>query len=121
MIYPGFPDYTRALVPAAVHGFPSHHLPSLRELEDNDDVEGDEDEDGTTDPKSWSGILWGVPKKRTSQMKRLRRKFGHQDYQAQCPLLKPKTNLRICDTCGHHYEAFHLCGNFRPELFFAGI
>jgi len=67
----------------------------------------EEEEEGVG---KWSGFLWAAPKKRTSIMKRIRRKFGHTDWMSTSKILKPKTNLRICDTCGHHHEAFHLCG-----------
>ncbi|KAK9891464.1 hypothetical protein WA026_014696, partial [Henosepilachna vigintioctopunctata] len=48
------------------------------------------------------GIVWAVPKHRRSIEKRLKRKFGRPDY--HMTLLLPKTNIRICNTCGDHHE-----------------
>nr|AGM32493.1 39S ribosomal protein L32-like protein [Coptotermes formosanus] len=53
------------------------------------------------------GFLWGVPTKRRSVEKRLNRKFGYPEYVYK--LILPKRNLLVCNTCGHHYEANHLC------------
>ena len=69
----------------------------------------------TSKPSSFSlkdiwgeGFLWGVPKHRRTIEKRMRRKFGHPDYFWK--LLKPKTNLIMCNSCGNYYEAGILCG-----------
>jgi large subunit ribosomal protein L32 len=56
------------------------------------------------------GFLWGVPTKRRSVEKRLNRKFGYPEYVYK--LLLPKRNLLVCNTCGHHYEANHLCRKY---------
>jgi large subunit ribosomal protein L32 len=56
------------------------------------------------------GFLWGVPTKRRSVEKRLSRKFGYPEYVYK--LLLPKRNLLVCNTCGHHYEASHLCRKY---------
>ncbi|KDR14769.1 39S ribosomal protein L32, mitochondrial isoform X1 [Zootermopsis nevadensis] len=53
------------------------------------------------------GFLWAVPYKRRSLEKRLSRKFGYPEYVYK--LLLPKRNLLVCNTCGHHHEAGHLC------------
>ncbi|PNF34096.1 39S ribosomal protein L32, mitochondrial [Cryptotermes secundus] len=54
-----------------------------------------------------NGFLWAVPRSRRSVEKRLSRKFGYPEYVYK--LLLPKRNLLVCNTCGHHYEANHLC------------
>ena len=54
------------------------------------------------------GILWGVPKHRRTIEKRLKRKFGHPEYHWK--LLKPRTNIITCHSCGHAHEAGILCG-----------
>ncbi|PSN33038.1 39S ribosomal protein L32 [Blattella germanica] len=53
------------------------------------------------------GFLWAVPKGRRSIERRLSRKFGFPQYDWK--MLVPKKNLLVCNTCGHHYEANHLC------------
>lgn len=53
------------------------------------------------------GFLWAVPKHRRTIEKRLNRKFGRPEYVWK--LLKPKTTLRICVTCGNHHEVDTLC------------
>lgn len=56
------------------------------------------------------GFLWGVQKRRRSIECRLRRKLGDPRWAPHgAKLLVPKTNLVICDSCGHHYEADKLC------------
>ncbi|XP_033211882.1 39S ribosomal protein L32, mitochondrial [Belonocnema kinseyi] len=55
------------------------------------------------------GIFWGVPKHRRTIEKRWRRKFGHPDYHLK--LLKPRTNLITCHSCGHAHEAGILCAH----------
>ena len=56
------------------------------------------------------GFLWGVQKHRRSIECRLRRKLGDPRWAPHgAKLLVPKTNLIICDSCGHHYEADKLC------------
>ncbi|KAL1132293.1 hypothetical protein AAG570_010250 [Ranatra chinensis] len=55
------------------------------------------------------GLLLAVPKSRRSKEKRLNRKFGWPEYVWK-PLV-PKTNILPCNTCGHSYEAGHLCPN----------
>lgn len=53
------------------------------------------------------GILWAVPKHRRSVEKRLKRKFGHPEYNWKP--LRVKSHLRMCNQCGHDYEAGILC------------
>ena len=55
-----------------------------------------------------NGFLWGVPKHRRPIEKRLSRKFGWPKYDWK-PLV-PKTNLVMCRKCGHHHEAYTICG-----------
>jgi len=61
------------------------------------------------------GFLWAVPTKRRSVEKRLNRKFGYPEYVYK--LLLPKRNLLVCNTCGHHYEANHLCRKYSSDVF----
>jgi large subunit ribosomal protein L32 len=56
------------------------------------------------------GFLWAVPHKRRTVEKRLSRKFGYPEYFYK--LILPKRNLLVCNTCGHHYEANHLCRKY---------
>ncbi|CAO1427224.1 unnamed protein product [Diamesa hyperborea] len=55
------------------------------------------------------GMLWAVPKTRRTVEKRLNRKFGDPFYVWK--LLKPKTQLKVCDSCGHHHEVGILCAH----------
>lgn len=54
-------------------------------------------------------MLWAVPKTRRTVEKRLNRKFGDPFYVWK--LLKPKTQLKVCDGCGHHHEVGILCAH----------
>ena len=54
------------------------------------------------------GILWAVPKKRKSLERRLKAKYGSENYGYQ-KLIHPKKNLLVCTTCGNYHEARHLC------------
>lgn len=52
-------------------------------------------------------ILWAVPKHRRTIEKRLKRKFGClEDFYK---MLMPRTDLLVCNHCGHNYEKRHLC------------
>ncbi|XP_059610099.1 large ribosomal subunit protein bL32m [Phlebotomus argentipes] len=51
-------------------------------------------------------IVWAVPKSRRTVEKRMMRKFGSPE---KPKLLQVKTHLKICITCGHHYEVGVLC------------
>ncbi|XP_044761438.1 39S ribosomal protein L32, mitochondrial [Coccinella septempunctata] len=53
------------------------------------------------------GFLWAVPKHRRTIEKRLKRKFGNPFYHLK--ILVPKTNIRVCNTCGDHHEIGILC------------
>ncbi|XP_033163114.1 39S ribosomal protein L32, mitochondrial [Drosophila mauritiana] len=53
------------------------------------------------------GMLWAVPKHRRSVEKRLKRKFGHPEYNWKP--LREKRNLRSCLQCGHDHEMGVLC------------
>ncbi|KAJ9573752.1 hypothetical protein L9F63_008876 [Diploptera punctata] len=55
------------------------------------------------------GFLWAVPKSRRTVERRLNRKFGYPYYVWK--MLVPKSNLLVCNTCGHHHEANFLCPN----------
>ena len=66
-------------------------------------LESAEGMDGADDPTSWNGLLWGVPKKRTSHMKK-RQRMAHK-------YLKPKHNITVCRVC-KGLKLFHtLCPN----------
>ncbi|BES95975.1 ribosomal protein L32 [Nesidiocoris tenuis] len=54
------------------------------------------------------GFLWAVPKHRRTKQIRLNRKFGWPEHVWK-PFV-PKTNLVVCDTCGHHHISGYLCG-----------
>lgn len=56
------------------------------------------------------GFLWAVPRNRRTIEKRWKRKFGSPEYVNK--LLLPKTNLRVCNNCGHDYEVGILCRKF---------
>ncbi|GLV41304.1 mitochondrial ribosomal protein L32 [Carabus blaptoides fortunei] len=53
------------------------------------------------------GFLWAVPRNRRTIERRWKRKFGHPEYVWK--LLSPKTNLQVCNTCGHDHEIGVLC------------
>lgn len=53
------------------------------------------------------GFLWAVPRNRRTIEKRWKRKFGSPEYVNK--LMLPKTNLRVCNSCGHDYEVGILC------------
>ncbi|XP_047528888.1 39S ribosomal protein L32, mitochondrial [Vanessa atalanta] len=55
------------------------------------------------------GIFLAVPKFRRTVEKRWKRKFGSPDYVWK--MLVPKTNIAVCNECGHHHERGRLCGN----------
>ncbi|XP_077293013.1 mitochondrial ribosomal protein L32 [Arctopsyche grandis] len=55
------------------------------------------------------GFLWAVPKTRRTIEKRLNRKYGVPGYYYKP--LRVKTNLRVCNTCGHDHEVGLLCPN----------
>nr|CAD7406857.1 unnamed protein product [Timema cristinae] len=59
-------------------------------------------------------ILWAVPRHRRTLEKRLKRKYGHPDYVYK--MLKPKSNLMVCNSCGHHHEAGILCAHCYDEV-----
>ncbi|CAA9995732.1 unnamed protein product [Nesidiocoris tenuis] len=56
------------------------------------------------------GFLWAVPKHRRTKQIRLNRKFGWPEHVWK-PFV-PKTNLVVCDTCGHHHISGYLCEGF---------
>ncbi|CAH2105590.1 unnamed protein product [Euphydryas editha] len=55
------------------------------------------------------GILLAVPKFRRTIEKRWKRKYGSPEYGLK--ILLPKTNIAVCNECGHHHERGRLCGN----------
>ncbi|CAL8148369.1 unnamed protein product [Orchesella dallaii] len=88
----GFPPGLAVAGAPSVFPFPSISMPS-----------------NTVEDKKSEGFVWGVPKRRRTVEKRMTRKFGLPEWGLK--LIKPKYNLLVCDTCGHHYEAKHLCRN----------
>lgn len=60
------------------------------------------------------GFLWGVPTCRRTIEKRLCRKFGIPDYVWK-PLVA-KTNLLMCNACGHYHEVGVLCPNCYQKI-----
>jgi len=53
------------------------------------------------------GFLWAVPKHRRTIEKRMKMKYGSPNYHMK--ILQPKHQLKLCDNCGFHFEANHLC------------
>nr|NP_001298805.1 39S ribosomal protein L32, mitochondrial [Papilio xuthus]BAM18400.1 mitochondrial ribosomal protein L32 [Papilio xuthus] len=53
------------------------------------------------------GFLLAVPKFRRTIEKRLKRKYGYPEYVWK--MLVPKTNIKVCNECGHHHERGRLC------------
>nr|CAG4645934.1 EOG090X0IGM [Lynceus sp. MCZ IZ 141354] len=66
------------------------------------------------DEKS-KGIMWAVPHCRRSVEKRLCRKFGAENW-GTSKLIKPKLDLQVCMTCGHHHEYNRLCGHCYAQI-----
>ncbi|CAG0899622.1 unnamed protein product, partial [Cyprideis torosa] len=62
--------------------------------------------DSSVDPLAWDGFVFAVPVSIRTIDERLRRRYGGY-YENK--MLKPRTNLLICDTCGNYYEAGRLC------------
>lgn len=63
--------------------------------------------------------MWGVPKRRRSVERRLTRRFGLKEWHWK--MLIPKYNLLICDNCGHHYQAKHMCSKSKFFTFSSHI
>ncbi|KAM3967212.1 mitochondrial ribosomal protein L32 [Aphomia sociella] len=55
------------------------------------------------------GILLAVPKFRRTLERRWQRKFGSPEYIWK--MLVPKSNIKVCQECGHHHERGRLCGH----------
>lgn len=55
----------------------------------------------------WDGVLWAVPKKRTSHSKK-RKRMTHK-------YLKPKENVTLCQKCGNAKLLHVLCGHCLKE------
>lgn len=53
------------------------------------------------------GFLWGVPKHRKTIEKRLKKRFGTPGLSNK--MILEKTHLRVCNSCGNHYEVGVLC------------
>ena len=61
-------------------------------------------------------FLWGVPKKQLPLERRLRKRFGHPRYPNNCAVLRPRSDLVICEHCGDHHEAFTICRTCYAEV-----
>lgn len=55
------------------------------------------------------GFLWGVPKKRRNIERRLKRRFGVENYPDNAPILRPRNDIIICEQCGDHHEYYAIC------------
>lgn len=55
------------------------------------------------------GLLWGVPKKRRNVERRLKRRFGVENYPDCAPIIRPRNDIIICEQCGDHHEYYALC------------
>ncbi|OWA53390.1 putative 39S ribosomal protein L32, mitochondrial [Hypsibius exemplaris] len=92
--YPGFPQ----LVVADTGYHPSASSPATQ---------------ATTEPEQSfleslkDGLLWAVPKKRSSVERRLKKQFGS----SYMDPYKLRTDLIVCLHCGHYHEAHSLCGH----------
>jgi len=80
--------------------------PNLIGLDNYENVSKDHQE---LEDKKSEGFVWGVPKGRRTLEVRTERKFGYKRWVWK-PFV-PLTDLRVCDNCGHHYRAKHLCRN----------
>lgn len=55
------------------------------------------------------GLLWGVPKKRPTVERRLKKRFGIPRYPNTCGILRPRADLITCEQCGDHHESYTIC------------
>ncbi|XP_046909280.2 mitochondrial ribosomal protein L32 [Dermatophagoides farinae] len=55
------------------------------------------------------GLLWGVPKKRRTIEKRLKRRFGVENYPSDAKILRTRNDIIICERCGDHHEYYAIC------------
>ncbi|XP_075971757.1 mitochondrial ribosomal protein L32 [Anticarsia gemmatalis] len=60
------------------------------------------------------GILLAVPKFRRTIERRWKRKYGSPDYELKT--IVPKTNIKVCQDCGHHHEKGRLCENCYTKI-----
>ena len=67
----------------------------------------DGDAGGDLTASLWDGVLWAVPKKRTSHSKK-RKRMTHK-------YLKPKQNVTLCQKCGNAKLLHMLCGHCLKE------
>ncbi|RWS11593.1 39S ribosomal protein L32-like protein [Dinothrombium tinctorium] len=83
-----------------------------RELQ-NDESREERSEDSKSILDSiFDGFLYGVPKGRRSLERRLKRKFGAENWGPEArKMLRPKNNLITCETCGHFHEVQYICWN----------
>lgn len=65
------------------------------------------------------GFLLAVPKFRRTIEKKWKRKFGYSEYVWK--MLVPKTNIIVCNDCGHHHERGRLCGNKHLNIYSTSI
>lgn len=62
------------------------------------------------------GILWGVPKKKPTMERRLRKRFGVAAYPQNCNILRPRFDIITCEHCGDHHEAHTICRTCYAEV-----
>ena len=55
----------------------------------------------------FDGFMWGVPTGRRSVEKRMMRKYGAPNWHNK--LILPKTNIKVCLSCGDYHEEKRLC------------
>lgn len=54
-------------------------------------------------------ILWGVPKKRVTKERRLKKRFGVENFPNTTRLIQPRSDLVTCERCGDHHEYYTIC------------
>lgn len=62
------------------------------------------------------GFLWGVPKKRVTIQKRLKKRFGLSEYPSDTRLVFARNDLVICERCGDHHESYAICRTCYHEV-----
>ncbi|KAF4522186.1 hypothetical protein B566_EDAN007334 [Ephemera danica] len=65
-------------------------------------------------PELDQGFLWAVPRNRRTIERRWKRKYGSPEYSMKIYL--PKTNLIVCNTCGHNHEIGYFCGHCYAKI-----
>jgi len=68
--------------------------------------------------ESWDGFLLAVPKKRTTNLKKKKRRWLSIHQNDNCT---PKENIVECPKCGHWNESHTLCGKIHHLAMDAGL